>query len=187
MKKLLIALLLIVAVGCAPKKSLKPPEKPAEPEATIKEETMKPEMEEEVVEEMAVPSEDERFKESVMAPEEEAKTVFRDVLFDYDKYNIRADARPVLDDVASFLNRNKTLNIAIEGHCDERGTNEYNLALGEKRAKSTKDYLISLGVSPDRMIIITYGEEKPVCVDQTESCWQKNRRSHFVIVKSRFQ
>lgn len=187
MKRLLLALLLIIAVGCAPKKSLKPPEKPADMDETVKEEIMKPEMEEEVVEEADIAAEDERFTESVMSPEEEAKSALRDVLFDYDKYNIRANARPVLDEVAAFLNKNKGMNIAIEGHCDERGTNEYNLALGEKRAKSTKDYLISLGVSPTRMIVITYGEEKPVCIDQNESCWQKNRRAHFVIVKSRFK
>ena len=104
-------------------------------------------------------------------------------MFDFDKYNIREDARPVLDDVASFLNQNKNMNIVIEGHCDERGTNEYNLALGERRSKSTKNYLVSLGVSPARMIIITYGEEKPLCVQQDESCWQLNRRAHFVIVR----
>ena len=75
------------------------------------------------------------------------------------------------------------LNVIVEGHCDERGTNEYNLALGEKRAKSTKKYLVSLGVSPSRVIIVTYGEEKPLCSDSNESCWQSNRRAHFVVAK----
>jgi peptidoglycan-associated lipoprotein len=81
------------------------------------------------------------------------------------------------------MNKNKGANITIEGHCDERGTNEYNLALGEKRAKSAMDYLVSLGVSSSRMGMITYGEENPVCVQKNEACWQKNRRAHFIFIK----
>jgi len=102
------------------------------------------------------------------------------VLFDFDKYNIRDDARPTLDAIASYLKQNAQVNITIEGNCDERGTNEYNLALGERRAKSARDYLSSLGVSPSRISVVTYGEEKPVCTEQNETCWQKNRRDHFV-------
>ena len=107
----------------------------------------------------------------------QAKQDNNDILFDYDKYNIRQDARPALNAAGSYLNRNRDVNIVIEGHGDERGTNEYNLALGEKRAKATKNYLRSLGVSTSRMNTVTYGEEKPVCTESVESCWQRNRRS----------
>ena len=118
-----------------------------------------------------------------MTAEERARQIFQDVLFDYDRYDIRAESRPVLDSVASLLNDEKALNVAIEGHCDDRGTNEYNLALGEKRAKATKNYLVSLGTSPERITVVTYGEEKQLCMDQTETCWQQNRRAHFVVLR----
>jgi peptidoglycan-associated lipoprotein len=107
----------------------------------------------------------------------EGDRLFNDILFDYDKYNIRKDARSILDTAASVLNENGEQNIIIEGHTDERGTNEYNLALGEKRAKATMKYLRSLGVSPARMTIMTFGEEKPLCSYDNESCWQRNRRA----------
>ena len=191
MKKLLIILLLVITIGCA-KKYTKPAEQAVTPEAPVKEEVIKeikPEKEEvaeEKVVEMGVPRE-EKVTEKAVPAEEQVKSIFKDVLFDYDKYDIRSDARPALDAVATYLGANKGINIVVEGHCDDRGTNEYNLALGERRAKSAKNYLTSLGVSPDRMIVITFGEEKPVCTEQNEACWQQNRRAHFVIVKSRFQ
>ena len=106
-----------------------------------------------------------------------AESEYNDVLFDYDKYTIRQDARPTLDDVSSYLNDNKKTDVVIEGHGDERGTNEYNLALGEKRARATKNYISSQGVLPSRVSIVTYGEEKPLCTNTGESCWQRNRRS----------
>lgn len=186
MKKLLVILLLIVAVGCA-KKYQKPSEEGVAPDETVTEDVITyEEVDEEVVDEITVP-EDETVLESTLSVEEQAKSVFKDVLFDYDKYDIRPDSRPSLDAVADFLNKNKDINIVVEGHCDERGTNEYNLALGEKRAKAAQNYLTSQGVSKGRIIAITFGEEKPVCTEPTESCWQNNRRAHFVIVKSRFQ
>ncbi|MHC4819558.1 MAG: OmpA family protein, partial [Planctomycetota bacterium] len=107
----------------------------------------------------------------------EGDRLFNDILFDYDKYNIREDARYILDTAASVLNENGEQNIIIEGYTDERGTNEYNLALGEKRARATMKYLRSLGVSPARMTIMTFGEEKPLCTYDNESCWQRNRRA----------
>ena len=189
MKKVLIVCLLIITIGCA-KKYTQPTEEVFPPEAPVKEDVLKPEaaeeMEEEVVEEV-VSLEDDTVMESELALEEQAKEVFKDILFDYDKYDIRPDARPVLNTVSAFLGKNKEINIVIEGHCDDRGTNEYNLALGEKRSKAAKNYLVSLGVSPDRIIVITFGEEKPSCMEQNEDCWQNNRRAHFVVVKSRFQ
>jgi len=194
MKKILIIFLLITTVGCA-KKYSKPAETTAAPEMPVREEVMKEEarpekmetmrVEEGVTEGMEVRGE-EGALESAVPAEDQVRSVFKDVLFDYDKYDIRSDARPVLNGMAAYLNENKDINIVIEGHCDDRGTNEYNLALGEKRARSAKSYLTSLGGSPGRMIVITFGEEKPACMEQNESCWQQNRRAHSVIVKSRF-
>ncbi len=195
MKKFIAILLLIVAVGCA-KKYTKPVDKVVTPEKTVKEEIIKPGkteqvaeekiVKEQVVEEIIVPEKN-KLVESALPADKQAKSIFKDVLFDYDKYDIRSDARPDLNADAAFLKDNEPINIVIEGHCDERGTNEYNLALGEKRAKAAKNYLVSLGISPARIIVITFGEEKPACSEQNESCWQKNRRAHFVNVKSRFQ
>jgi peptidoglycan-associated lipoprotein len=116
---------------------------------------------------------------TVITADDGTKVLFNDVLFDYDKYSIREDTRPILDTAAYFLNENRGLKVAIEGHTDERGTNEYNLALGERRARAARDYLISLGVSPSRMTIMTLGEEKPICTNKEDSCWQRNRRATF--------
>jgi peptidoglycan-associated lipoprotein len=175
MKTFLILLLLLFVVGCT--------EKYSKPFAGKLEETTKQEaVETEVVEEMVITKEEERVEETALSPEADTKSVFKDVLFDFDKYTIREDARPVLDTVASFLNKSRKLNIVIEGYCDERGTSEYNLALGEKRAKATKNYIVSLGVSPARMLITTYGEEKALCTQENENCWKRNRRSHFIVV-----
>lgn len=102
--------------------------------------------------------------------------------FDYDRYFIRDDAKPVLEENATWLKKFNTARILIEGHCDERGTEEYNLALGEKRAKSTLDYLGSLGVSLDRIEIISYGKSQPLDLGHNEISWQKNRRSQFTII-----
>ncbi len=179
MKKTLVILLLILMVGCS-KKYTKAPVGTGSPEGQSTGEMV---TEEEYVEEMIGSSEDEKIGESDMALAEEAKSIFKDVLFDFDQYNIRSDARPILDNVAAFLSKNTKFNVVIEGHCDERGTNEYNLALGEKRAKSAQSYLSSLGVKQTRMMIMTYGEEKSLCTEQDEGCWQKNRRAHFTLVK----
>ena len=104
-----------------------------------------------------------------------------DVFFDFDKYDIRPGDAKTLDSNASWLKSNPTHLVLIEGHCDQRGTNEYNLALGEPRAKSTMNYLVSQGVQANRITIISYGEERPQCTEHTESCWAKNRRAHFLV------
>ncbi len=175
MKKILIVVLMIFAVGCAKKEVIKAPEEP------VKAEEAEAALTEEVVEEKILP-EDEEVTDTTLPTVVEAPT-FKDVLFDFNEYNIREDVRPVLESIASWLNENKDASVLIEGHCDERGTNEYNLALGEKRAKATKDYLISLGVAPNRVNTISYGEEKPLCTEQNNDCWQQNRRAHFVVAK----
>lgn len=108
--------------------------------------------------------------------------ILKDIYFDFDKYDVRDDAKSVLRSLANYLIKNTSESLLIEGHCDERGTNEYNLALGERRALSAKKYLLSFGVSSSRLETISYGEEKPLCTEKTtEDCWQKNRRVHFVI------
>jgi peptidoglycan-associated lipoprotein len=105
----------------------------------------------------------------------------RDVYFDFDKYDIRPPDAKTLDTNATWLKSNPNHLVLIEGHCDERGTNEYNLALGERRAKSTMNYLVSQGVQASRITIISYGEERPVCTQKSEECWAKNRRAHFLV------
>jgi peptidoglycan-associated lipoprotein len=104
-----------------------------------------------------------------------------DIFFDFDKYDIRSGDAKTLDTNANWLKSNPNHLVLIEGHCDERGTNEYNLALGERRAKSTMNYLVSQGVQANRITIISYGEERPQCTEHSEACWSKNRRSHFLV------
>jgi len=103
----------------------------------------------------------------------------KDINFDFDKYDIRPGDAKILDTNATWLKANNVL-VLIEGHCDERGTNEYNLALGERRAKATMNYLVSQGVQANRITIISYGEERPLCTEHNEACWAKNRRAHFL-------
>jgi peptidoglycan-associated lipoprotein len=104
----------------------------------------------------------------------------RDVFFDFDRYAIRPDAARTLDANVDWLRSNPTALVLIEGHCDERGTNSYNLALGERRAKAAQDYLVSRGIAADRIVIISYGEERPACSERNETCWAMNRRGHFL-------
>ena len=104
----------------------------------------------------------------------------KDAYFDYNKADIRADARDALGKTADFLRKYPQIKVTIEGHCDERGSTEYNLALGDRRATAVKQYLLSLGISADRMNTISYGKEKPFCTESNEDCWQKNRVGHFV-------
>jgi len=105
----------------------------------------------------------------------------RDIHFDFDKYDIRPGDAKTLDTNAGWLKSNPNHLVLIEGHCDERGTNEYNLALGERRAKSTMNYLVSQGVQASRITIISYGEERPLCTEHNEERWAKNRRAHFLV------
>jgi len=105
----------------------------------------------------------------------------KDVFFDYDKAGIRDDQKAALNDNVGWLKGNTGAKILIEGHCDERGTAEYNLGLGERRAKAVKDYLIAAGIAADRVSTISYGKERPFVLGHDESAWKWNRRSHFVI------
>lgn len=104
----------------------------------------------------------------------------RDAFFDYDRSDIRDDARDNLTRSAEFLRANPDVTIRIEGHCDERGSVAYNLGLGDRRANATRDFLVSLGISSERMTTISYGKERPFCTQSDENCWQQNRRGHLV-------
>jgi peptidoglycan-associated lipoprotein len=104
----------------------------------------------------------------------------RDAYFDLDKADIRPDARTALSQTADFLKRHPSIKVTIEGHCDERGSTEYNLALGVRRASAVMQYIVSLGVSADRINTVSFGKEKPFCTEHNEDCWQQNRRGHFV-------
>jgi peptidoglycan-associated lipoprotein len=105
----------------------------------------------------------------------------KDAFFDLDKAELRSDARDVLTKDAEFLRSYPQVHVSIEGHCDERGSTEYNLALGQSRSEAAKNYLISLGIAADRMETVSWGKERPVCTEHTEECWQQNRRAHFVL------
>jgi peptidoglycan-associated lipoprotein len=105
----------------------------------------------------------------------------KDIRFDFDRYDIRAEDAEVLDANAESLKSNPKLLLLIEGHADERGTTDYNMALADRRAKSSMNYLISRGVRSNRISVISYGKERPVCATPTEECWSQNRRAHFLV------
>ena len=170
MKKTTILLMLIAALcmlvplsGCKPR----PPVPEVTPTETIKPEVVKPT-------EPTQPAEP--LTETLR--EEQLRTVY----FDFDKYNLRPDAKAALDANSALLLKYTSVVIKIEGHCDERGTVEYNLSLGEKRAKSVADYLYGLGVDASRVSIISYGKERPVDAGHSEDSWSQNRRAEFRVV-----
>jgi len=118
------------------------------------------------------PSEEELFSQNV-----------RDIYFDYDKSDIRADQQSALQGDIDFLRQHPNIHFTIEGHCDERGSTEYNLALGDNRANAVRNALVQGGISTGNIKTISYGKEKPVCTEHGEECWQQNRRGHFVYQK----
>jgi len=121
------------------------------------------------------------------APKESFDELFlkevRDAYFDYDSAAIRPDARQALQKTADFLKNYPNVRVTIEGHCDERGSTEYNLALGQRRANAVKEYLVSLGIPADHLSTTSWGKEKPFCTESTEACFQQNRRGHFTLNK----
>jgi peptidoglycan-associated lipoprotein len=104
-----------------------------------------------------------------------------DVYFDLDESNIRDDARPPLQKNAAWMKKWTSTQVTVEGHCDSRGSSEYNLALGSRRAEAVKDYLVNLGVPAGRLAVVSKGKEQPFCSDESEPCWQQNRRGHFIV------
>ncbi|HDS15685.1 MAG TPA: peptidoglycan-associated lipoprotein Pal [Proteobacteria bacterium] len=104
------------------------------------------------------------------------------IYFDFDRSELSGEARETLSELAQWLKNNPSIVLRVDGHCDERGSNEYNLALGERRASSAKKYLVYLGIAPERLETMSYGEEKPSCTEANESCWSRNRRDDFTII-----
>jgi peptidoglycan-associated lipoprotein len=180
MKKTVLVVLALAAVtslaACAKKAPpAPPPPPPVAPEAPPPAPPPPPRPE-------AAPVVDEYARLKAMSAEEIEKSgLLKEILFDFDKAEIREQDRATLSQNAAALKRFDFLRITVEGHCDERGTVEYNLALGERRAKAALDYLLSLGVEADRLKTVSYGKEVPVCTQSTEDCWQKNRRAHFTV------
>jgi len=107
-------------------------------------------------------------------------TQLKDIYFDFDRYDVRAADAKVLDANVEWLKANPPALLLIEGHCDERGTSEYNLALGERRARAAMSYLVARGIAANRISFISYGEERPACAERSEPCWGRNRRAHFL-------
>lgn len=111
----------------------------------------------------------------------QASSDLKDIHFKFDQYDLDSNSKAILQKNATYLKNNPNLHIEVQGHCDERGTNNYNIALGERRAHSTKKYLVSQGVDSRKVHVISYGEEKPFCFGSGETCWQENRRAHFMV------
>lgn len=132
---------------------------------------------------------EQRLKEAQLKEEQarQAEAQLRDVFvntdvhFDYDRYELSAEAKQILNEKAAYMQQHPSVQVIIEGHCDERGSNAYNMALGEKRAKAAEAYLVAMGISPQRMETVSYGEERPLVMGQTEEAYAANRRDHFVI------
>ena len=193
MKRILLLVLIlgfaVICFGCSKKKVVKP-EDAAIPSEQMEQQTTVPARDTDQNSRWIRPKEHVSEQDlALIQPEEgiskykEEKVIFDDIYFDYDQYDIGADAESTIQDMASWLLKNMSSNVIIEGHCDDRGTNEYNLALGDRRAKAVRDYLTALGIAANRIETLSYGEEQPVCTEASEACWAKNRRAHFIMVR----
>jgi len=189
MTKLLSALMItgLLFTGCAHKNVVQPTDQSMEQKATGSKEGSKDKQGDKQTDKK-IPTEAVSSKDADNAASADSMRLLKemqakltDIHFDFDKYDIRSADKPILRQVADTLAKNGKLKVIIEGNCDERGTNEYNLALGDKRAAAAKGYLSSLGIKSERMDVISYGEERPVCKESSEDCWAKNRRDHFVL------
>lgn len=187
-----LGLAAMIAGGCANKEAVKAEEPVVAPKVEAKVEVAKPEPPKPVMpmQKEMPKAEQPKAEQPKMAEGQGAKasaaaeSAFEVVYFDFDKSDLRQDARDVLYKNAETMLKSKAdAKIQIEGNCDERGSAEYNLALGERRAKSAMQYLITLGVKPERLSIISYGKEKPAVKGDNEAAWAKNRRAEFVVVK----
>ncbi len=185
-----LLVLALVATGCAKKEVVRSQEEagtaaqapgaaPAAPPESIVSEPVKPE---------APKAETPAGTQTAMAEAaagvaatEEKASLFADIHFDFDKSFIREQDKPVLAKIADYLKKNPGTKLQVEGHCDERGTAEYNMALGARRAESAKKYLVSLGVKGGQLSTVSYGKEKPLDPGHDETAWAKNRRDHFVL------
>ncbi len=178
MKKIAILLvaLLFVAVGCAPKAVQTTP-----PTTTTTDRSLSDKDKQGITEEELAKAERDR----LLREQERLAGILRDILFDFDSYAVTSSELPKIEGVGSFMKQDRSVRLIVEGHCDERGTVEYNLALGQKRAEAVKDYLLKLGIEAGRIRTISYGKEVPVESGKSEEAWAKNRRAHFKIDQKR--
>jgi peptidoglycan-associated lipoprotein len=183
---LMLAMLLVLGVSCA-KKTVTMEAEPMEEEMAVEDAAAQQAAEDAAAARearLAKMSEAERQREEAAMMAEEARMrafVDEHIHFDFDKYVLTPKAMMILDEKAAYLREHPEVRVLVEGHCDERGTNEYNLALGDRRANSAKNYLVKSGVAESRITTISYGEEQPLCTVSAESCWWKNRRSQFQV------
>jgi peptidoglycan-associated lipoprotein len=179
-----IALMAVVGVSaCGKKKPALPPAPPPPPPAAQPTTTPTPPPPPPAPPREAAPTpltEDEIFAKATLA-DLNAQKPLGDVLFDLDSQQVRNDAKPILQKDADWMKRWTSTKVMIEGHADSRGTAEYNLALGERRAAAVRAYLVNLGIGADRITVVSKGKEAPFCADENEACWSQNRRGHFVI------
>jgi len=178
---LVLCFSIMITAGCAKKSVVKEQSVTGEQKATVAETTKEVAKKEGTVQEEPVTREAARVEEETIKEKAAPVEMFKDINFDFDKFSLRPEAREILKQHADYLAKNKDVNVTIEGHCDEKGTSEYNLALGERRAKEALKYLKELGVSAKRMKTVSYGKEKPLDPGHNEEAWAKNRRDHFVI------
>ena len=172
----------LTAGACAKKAPETPPPATPPPPAETKPTPPPPPPPPPAKPEPPAPTEDEIFAKKTLE-QLNAEKPLADVHFAYDSTDLSDEARASLQKNLEWLKRWTSTKVMIEGHADSRGTNEYNLALGERRADAVRDYLVSLGLSADRMNVVSKGEEQPFCTDETEACWQQNRVGHFIITE----
>lgn len=182
-----VLIVVLIAIGCSKKVPPPPPPPPAPPPAPTAPPpppppppATKPVPPPPPAAPPRAPTEEELFLKKSLA-DLNAEMPLADVTFDYDQFNVRDDQRGVLQKNADYMRRWTTVRVMIEGHADARGTNEYNLALGTRRATAVRDYMVGLGIAVDRLAIVSKGEEEPLCREDTEACHERNRRVHFVI------
>jgi len=179
---LILCFSIMITAGCAKKSVVKEQQSvTGEQKAAVAETTKEVAKKEGPVREEPVTQEVAKVEEETIKEKTAPAEMFKDINFDFDKFSLRPEAREILKQHADYLAKNKDVNVTIEGHCDEKGTSEYNLALGERRAKEAVKYLKELGISAKRMKTVSYGKEKPLDQGHNEEAWAKNRRDHFVI------
>jgi peptidoglycan-associated lipoprotein len=174
---------LFLMTGCAKKPVVQETETAKEKVATTELSPADRDRREATLDDQAVKVEESLLQEKLLADKiaQAIKESFSDIHFDFDKYSLSSEARDRLKGQSAWLKKNKDYKLVIEGHCDERGTTEYNLALGERRAHEAMKYLVELGVDAKRMRTVSYGKEKPLDPGHNEEAWAKNRRAHFIV------
>ncbi len=179
---IMLAMLLALGVSCAKKQVTMETQEMAAEEGAAQQ-SAEDEAARREAEEMRRAREARQREQAASMSEEARRAAFEDenIHFDFDKYVLTPQAMMILDDKAAYLREHSGVRVLVEGHADERGSNEYNLALGDRRANSAKNYLVKSGVAASRITTISYGEEQPLCRQQNESCWSRNRRGQFSV------